>query len=213
MEKNKKTTYPVYRKIAIDIARDIVSGRYTEGQKLSGRTVLSSRYGVSPETIRKAVYLLKDIGVLDVKKNSGTLILSVKEAANFLRQIQEMQSITDVKNDLFAWLERQIEETTIAMEKMQFLINTAEHLKKPIPFTIYEVVIPPKSAIAKKSIVELNFWHKTGATIIAIERGAEIILSPGPYSSLLVGDILHLVGDEQALHSAIHFVADESKNK
>lgn len=124
-----------------------------------------------------------------------------------------MQSITGIKNDLFAWMQRQIEETAAAMEKMQFIINTSGHFKKTTPFTIYEIVVPPKSVIAGKSIVELNFWHRTGATIVAIERGTEIILSPGPYSSLLSGDILHLVGDEQTLHAAIHFVTNESTYK
>lgn len=68
MEELKKTIFPAYRRIAIYIAQDIVGGKYVEGQKLSGRTVLSSRYAVSPETVRKAVHLLKDIGILDVKK-------------------------------------------------------------------------------------------------------------------------------------------------
>lgn len=210
MEKSKKTILPAYRKIAIDIARDIVSGLYTEGQKLSGRTVLSSRYGVSPETIRKAVYLLKDIGILDIKRNSGTLVLSAQKAAQFIQQVKNKQSMVDIKKELFAWMKSQIEETASAMEKMQLIINDSKHIEKAMPFDPYEAVVPPKSAIAGKSIIELNFWHETGATIIAIERGEEIILSPGPYSSLLVGDILYLVGDEQSLRTAIHFLTNEN---
>jgi K+/H+ antiporter YhaU regulatory subunit KhtT len=216
LKNSKKTIFPVYRKIAIDIAQDIVGGKYIEGQKLSGRTVLSSQYGVSPETIRKAVYLLKDIGdigVLDIKKNSGTIILSVQKAAKFVLKTQDIQNVANMKNDLFDWMKRQIEETTVAMEKMQFIINTSGQVKKATPFIPYEVVIPSKAAIAGKTISELNFWHETGATIIAIERGTEIILSPGPYSSLLVGDILHLIGDDQALHAAIHFVTSESNTE
>lgn len=213
MEESKKTVFPIYRKIAINIAQDIANGKYREGQKLSGRSVLSSRYGVSPETIRKAVHLLKDVGVLDVKKNSGTFVLSAKEAAEFALQISEMQSVVSVKNELFTWMKRQIEETSVAMEKMQYIINTSGHFKKSLPFTYYEIVVPPKSSIAGKSIIDLNFWHKTGATIVAIERGAETILSPGPYSSLLVGDILYIVGDDQALHAAIHFVMGESNTE
>ena len=156
--------------------------------------------------------MLKDIGILDVK-NSGTIVLSVQKAAQFLQQFQNMQSIASIKNDLFIWMKRQIEETADAMEKMQFIINTSGYLKKPTPFTIYEIVIPPKSAIAGKSISELGFWHKTGATIVAIERETEIILSPGPYSSLLTGDILFFVGDDQALHAAIHFVTAENNTE
>lgn len=210
MEKGRKATFPVYRKIAISIAQDIVSGKYVEGQKLSGRTVLSSQYGVSPETIRKAVYLLKDVGILDIEKNSGVLVCSVREAAEFVQQSQEMQSVAAVKNELFAWMDRQIREAAAAMEKMQFIINASERYKKSTPFVPYEITVPSNSKVAGKSISDLNFWHKTGATIIAIERGEQTILSPGPYSSLLVGDILYIVGDEQALRASIHFVTTEN---
>jgi K+/H+ antiporter YhaU regulatory subunit KhtT len=212
MDKNKNTSLPVYRKIAIDISQDIVSGKYLEGQKLSGRSVLSSQYGVSPETIRKSVYLLKDVGILDVKSNSGVYIISVQKAAEFLKQFQEIQSVTNAKNELFAWMERQVSETSAAMEKMQFIINATGRLNKSTPYTPYEIVVPPTSAVAGKSISELNFWHMTGATIVAIERGEQTILSPGPYSSLLIGDILYIVGDEQALNAAIHFVTDGGNN-
>ncbi len=206
MERNKKATFPIYRKIAINIAQDIVSGKYVEGQTLSGRTVLSSQYSVSPETIRKAVYLLKDVGILDIEKNRGVLIRSVREAAQFIQQSQEMQSVSDVKKELFTWMERQISETSAAMEKMQFIINASERFKKSTPFVPYEIVVPSNSRVVDKSISDLNFWHKTGSTIIAIERGDRIILSPGPYSSLQIGDILYIVGDEQALRAAIHLV-------
>ncbi len=207
MEKSKKVTVPVYRKIAINIAQDIVNGRFAEGQTLSGRTVLSSQYHVSPETIRKAVYMLKDVGILDIEKNRGVLVCSVKEAAEFIRRNQEMQNVSEAKSELFSWMERQASETAAAIEKMQFIINASERLKKPSPFVVYEVVVPLDSRIAGKSISELNFWHKTGATIIAIERAEHTIISPGPYSTILAGDVLHIAGGEQALYAAIHFVS------
>lgn len=211
MARSKRVSLPVYRKIAVSIAQDIVGGKYVEGQKLSGRTVLSSQYGVSPETIRKAVHLLQDVDILDIKKNSGVRIRSVKKAAEFLHQSQEMQSVADVKNELFAWMERQIGETAAAMEKMLFLINASGSVKKATPFVPYEIVMPPNSKIAGRTISDLNFWHKTGATIIAIDRGKQTILSPGPYSSLLSGDVLYIVGDEQALCSASHFITDTNE--
>ncbi|MEL7624519.1 MAG: TrkA C-terminal domain-containing protein [Clostridiales bacterium] len=211
MARSKRVSLPVYRKIAVSIAQDIVGGKYVEGQKLSGRTVLSSQYGVSPETIRKAVHLLQDVDILDIKKNSGVRIRSVKKAAEFLHQSQEMQSVADVKNELFAWMERQIGETATAMEKMLFLINASGSVKKATPFVPYEIVMPPNSKIAGRTISDLNFWHKTGATIIAIDRGEQTILSPGPYSSLLSGDVLYIVGDEQALCSASHFITDTNE--
>ena len=56
----------LYYSIAVDLARRIVKREFTEGMKVSGRSLLASQYQVSPETIRKAIALLKDAGVVDV---------------------------------------------------------------------------------------------------------------------------------------------------
>lgn len=213
MENEKKVSFPIYREIALNIAQDIVDGKYMEGQKLSGRSVLSSQYGVSPETIRKSVHMLKDVGIVDVEKNSGVRVVSVREAKGFIQQNQDIQSITTAKNELFAWMKRQITETADAMEKIQSIINTSARFKNPTLFTPYEIMVPSHSKVAAKTISDLNFWHQTGATIVAIEREEQIILSPGPYATLQVGDILHVVGDEQALHTAIRFVTADAHDR
>jgi K+/H+ antiporter YhaU regulatory subunit KhtT len=38
----------------------------------------------------------------------------------------------------------------------------------------------------------------TGATIVAIKREENLIVSPGPYARLLLGDHLLIIGDEAA---------------
>ena len=69
-----------YERIAIDIASRIAEGKIIEGQKLSGRTQLSSEYRVSPETIRKAMALLSDMSVVKVKEKSGVTVISADSA-------------------------------------------------------------------------------------------------------------------------------------
>ena len=41
---------PVYLQIAVDIASRIARGEFKENTKIYGRSVMSSEYGVSPET-------------------------------------------------------------------------------------------------------------------------------------------------------------------
>ena len=73
MKKNT-VVQPVYSQVALDLAAKIAAGEYAEGMRLSGRSTLASHYGVSPETIRRAVYLLKDMDVLEITKGSGIVI-------------------------------------------------------------------------------------------------------------------------------------------
>ena len=65
-----------YLQIALDLATRIAQGELTEGSRIYGRSVLASEYGVSPETIRKALRLLADMKVVDVKPQSGAVVLS-----------------------------------------------------------------------------------------------------------------------------------------
>ena len=48
--------------------------------------------------------------------------------------------------------------------------------------------------------------QKTRATIIAIRRGDQIILSPGPYAVMLAGDIVMYIGDTKSVEAVISFI-------
>ena len=55
----KQRTTPRYIKIAQDICGKILTGEYPEGTLLKGRSILGASYNVSPETVRKALNILK----------------------------------------------------------------------------------------------------------------------------------------------------------
>ncbi|MDY0372402.1 MAG: GntR family transcriptional regulator, partial [Sphaerochaetaceae bacterium] len=59
--KRKRDGMPIYARIALDIANRIENGELLEGKRLSGRSLMSSEYGVSPETIRRAFSLLEEL--------------------------------------------------------------------------------------------------------------------------------------------------------
>ena len=73
-----------YLQIALDLATRIAQGELTEGSRIYGRSVLASEYGVSPETIRKALRLLADMKVVDVKPQSGAVVLSADSARRYI---------------------------------------------------------------------------------------------------------------------------------
>lgn len=197
----KKISQPAYRIIAMDIAKEIVAGKYAEGQKLFGRSVLASHYQVSPETVRKAVSILKDVGVVETEKGSGIEIISTAKAKEFLNHYNELDSILSMKKDIVSWANRQAKESFDMVEKINHLVSSTVRIKMESPLKPYAFKILPDSNVIGKTVDELRFWHNTGATIIAIERGEELIISPGPYATFRAGDIFFFIGADHSYAS------------
>jgi DNA-binding GntR family transcriptional regulator len=91
---------PVYSKVALDIATKIVRGEMKEGQKISGRSLTSSEYGVSPETVRRAFRLLSDMDIVSIQQNSGALVLSKKHALEYITKFQTKKDMGLLKKKL-----------------------------------------------------------------------------------------------------------------
>ena len=73
----QQTVVPAqYLQIARDLAERIARGELPEGSRIYGRSVMASEYNVSPETIRRALRLLSDMKVVEVKPQSGAVVLS-----------------------------------------------------------------------------------------------------------------------------------------
>jgi K+/H+ antiporter YhaU regulatory subunit KhtT len=79
------------------------------------------------------------------------------------------------------------------------------------PYEKFEIEIDESSPVVGKSIKELNFWHATGATIIAIRREGNLILSPGPYAVLSLKDIIVFIGDQSAVNTVTEFVSPKKQ--
>ena len=71
---------PVYQQIAVDLAGKIAAGKYREQERIRGRSVLASYYNVSPETIRKAVGILADVGIVQIHQGVGVEVVSAQKA-------------------------------------------------------------------------------------------------------------------------------------
>ena len=93
-------TLPQYIQIALSIARRIAGGDVPEGAKISGRSKLSSEYNVSPETIRKAVRLLGDMRVVDVREQSGVYVLSADNAKRYLHDFEPKLDVFNKRRHL-----------------------------------------------------------------------------------------------------------------
>lgn len=189
---------PVYLQIALDIAGRISGGELNEGKRIYGRSILAGEYGVSPETIRRALKLLEDMGVVEIRDKSGVTVISRRNAKEYIEHFSEKTGFFALRKKLDNLLgqqealSRQIQEVVI-----QFSAS-AEWMTRPSPFQSRDTDIPADSPILGKTPDELHFWQQTGATIIAIRRDNGIILSPGPYIRFQEGDTLVHIGSPAA---------------
>lgn len=197
---------PQYMRIAVSVAGRIADGQLAEGEKLSGRSKLSSEYQVSPETIRKSVQLLRDMQVVTVKEQSGVYVRSAENAKRYLQMVGEKNELRQKKQRLRALLAQQEAVARQVSELCGSILDdsvqpeqAAEQLKT------FSCRVPQDWPDAGKTLGSLHFWQATGATVVAIARADTLTVSPGPYAELRGGDRILFVGDQEAREAVARF--------
>lgn len=202
MAQEARLEKPVYQLIALDVARGIVDGSYQLGQKLHGRSTLASRYNVSPETVRRAMFLLKDMGILEMRQGSGIIIRDVEKARSYVNKFQNSCAAEETRAQLLEMIGRRDALEQKISGALLALLDNYERFERMNPLTPFELPVHEQDALTGKNLADVNFWHNTGATIIAIRRAGGLILSPGPYAEFLPGDVFLLVCDAQSFARA-----------
>lgn len=201
-----KVIPPVYSQIALDIAIRIMRGELKENTMIYGRSIMSSEYGVSPETIRRAMKLLADMKIVEILKNSGTMILSSEKAKKYVEKFGKQTNIRSMQKKLDELMEQQKSINMQIVATNNALIRMNEKLVESNPFSNYEIMVPRNSIIVNYTLAELNFWQETRATLIAIKREENIILSPGPYVLIQADDVIVFIGDVGCVETVSEFV-------
>ncbi len=204
----EETSLPRYQKISLDIANAIYKGRIKEGQKLHGRSTLAGKYNVSPETIRRAIKLLEDVGVVESSRGSGINVLSKENAFFYINKFQNIESIEHHKKRIISLTNQKKQIDKKIMESIGKIIDYSGTLSNISPITPLEIEIPPDSKIIGESIEDVKFWQYTGSTIVGIKRKDEIILSPGPYATFEKEDVLVVIGDPE-VYDAVRLFLNE----
>lgn len=191
-------TIPRYLKIAVDLAARIASGELSEGEKLKGRSVLSTEYKVSPETIRRSMSILSDKKVVEINLGSGIVVSSRENAIQFVKSFKDDESIADMRRKLVDMVEKKKSLDDEIASMMQQVIDMYKYRRSDL-ITPVEVEIPAGSHVVGKSIGQMEVWHNTGATIIGVIKEKDIIISPGPYYEFNQKDKILIVGDENVI--------------
>ena len=151
---------PQYMRIARSIAQRIADGELMEGEKLSGRSKLSSEYNVSPETIRKAVQVLQDRAVVIVREQSGVYVLSAELARQCLAGFKDGGGLIGKKHRLRQLLEQQ---QALGRELQELCGSILDEMILPAQaaqsLPNYCVRVPEDWDGAGRSLGELKFWR------------------------------------------------------
>ena len=198
---------PVYSQIAYDIAVKIATGELKEKERFSGRTLLSSQYGVSSETIRRALKLLVDVGIVRVQQGVGVQVLSRNRALEYVELHKSGRDLRKLKNHLRSLLSQRKDLDDQIYDSIEKIVDLTDRFRRSDPMRTYEFVVEAGKPIVGRSIGSLMFRQNTGATIVAIRRRGEVILSPGPMVALDAGDVLVVACDISHVERVSSFIS------
>ena len=200
-----KIKQPLYQRIALQLAELIANGYYHQGQKLFVRSDIANKFEVSSETARKAVQVLVDLAIMEPHHGSGTVVASTEKAIQYYEKYQSSMTIDKMRSELITSIERQTREWDHFQDQLSQLLTYTRQVNQENPFIPYELEITQKAQHIGNTAGELKLWQTTGATIIAIQHERDLILSPGPYAKVTIGDILYFIGNEDAMHRMQQF--------
>lgn len=212
--KNNFDILPQYMRIAADIALKVATSEYSIGSKIPGKSSLSSTYGVSQETVRKAENLLSDMGVIKVEPSKGVAVVSSDAAKEYLESINAHEEQLNLREQLRSMFS---DYNNLGKKIVEISENIISSASIPLPvdqaIPMYEMVVPESSDKVNMSIGDLRFWQRTGATIVAIKRKNNINISPGPYVILRAGDTLVYAGPSNSRKAVQQlFTSGRTKN-
>lgn len=73
---------PPYLQIADDLRRQIKAGRFQPGDRLPPTLTMQKTYGTASETIRHAVRVIRDEGLVATQSTRGTFVLTQEREAS-----------------------------------------------------------------------------------------------------------------------------------
>jgi K+/H+ antiporter YhaU regulatory subunit KhtT len=190
-----KTNISSYKKIAINIAHAIGDGEYKVGDRIFSKTTLASKYGVSDETARRAVIVLSDAGVVDIKKNSGVIIKSEEKALQFIQEMGELNNTLDITATLTGQMKENIDNIHTMQKTLDELVGRISYYSRLTSIVPKDILITKNCPFIGSSISAIQFWQNTGATVVALQHKGVTCISPGPECKLTLGDTIFYVGE------------------
>lgn len=110
---------PRYREIADQIEREIVTGKWSIGEKLAPEQALASQYEVSRFTIREAMSRLEESGLISRNRRRGTVVTSAAPIDQMVQKLGSMDELLQyAPQTRLKVLRTQMVEADVALAQM-----------------------------------------------------------------------------------------------
>jgi len=185
-----------YQEIAIDIAHAVMMGEYHEGEKIHGRSTLAGRYNVSPETIRRAIAILQNVGVVVVNQGVGITVTSKAQAEKFIKSFDQKGEIQIFLDELRSLMDQRRENDLKIESHLNKLRGYADRIMSRW-LDVGEIEIGKNSPAIGKTLRELQIRERTGTTVIAVVRDGFEQFSPEAGFVLRGEDVLIAAGSTE----------------
>ncbi len=90
---------PLYQRLARALREDIASGVYPVGSQLPTEVALCERYGVSRHTVREALRLLRDDGLVTSRRGAGTVVIPPSAVGDDIQQLTTINDLVAFSTD------------------------------------------------------------------------------------------------------------------
>lgn len=197
---------PRYVKIAHDVTNRILNGEFQEGDILKGRSVLAASYNVSPETIRKALNILQDKKIVEIKHGVGVFVDSIMNAKQYR---DSWDSEVNIDNDYKGLIKILGDVQSLHDELEESINQLMDNFRYQTDETIafQKMVITSDCWLIGKTIGDVYFYNYTEATVVAVKSNGQTITSPGPDYEFKVNDeIIFVCKDDLTFQRVLSFV-------
>jgi DNA-binding transcriptional regulator YhcF (GntR family) len=81
---------PLHEQVAAELRRDISEGQATPGQRLPPARDIAAVLGVHPNTVFRALRVLRDEGILEFRRGRGITVSGTPEQSALLNKAREL---------------------------------------------------------------------------------------------------------------------------
>ncbi len=96
----RRTAGPLYQQIARTLKDEIVSGIYPVGSQLPTEDGLCERFSVSRYTVREALRLLRNDGLVASRQGAGTVVVPPRSGSHDMQQVMSIDDLVAVVSDM-----------------------------------------------------------------------------------------------------------------